>query len=305
MAGQRPEGPSGRASNEEVRAHVEEGSVDIEMQAGGPGASRADLLSHRHPASSAAGGGDGGGGGAANGSAVAQDGSVGSGSGTPPATRTDSKGLQSSEADSEEAAEIKPASYWEITKHFGLLGWTAFGGPAAHVSMFLQVGGASLRHCDKRPLGSCKAVAALMSLLQQRPEQAVIALARAAAARTCCTCRPAPRLHCECNSFALPHLPSSLTPHPCPRPNLLLQLFVEKLHWTTHLVFTELLMLGQCMPGPTSTQMAFAIGVLKKGLSGGLLSGAWGCGSRGECLCDGTGNGCFGDSGDSGALSAY
>lgn len=53
-----------------------------------------------------------------------------------------------------------------------------------------------------------------------------------------------------------------------------LQLFVEKLHWTTHLVFTELLMLGQCMPGPTSTQMAFAIGVLKKGLSGGLLSGA-------------------------------
>jgi chromate transporter len=27
------------------------------------------------------------------------------------------------------------------------------------------------------------------------------------------------------------------------------------------------------MPGPTSTQMGFALGVLKKGLSGGLLSG--------------------------------
>lgn len=114
------------------------------------------------------------------------------------------------------------------------------------------------------------------------------------------------------------------------------KLFVDKLRWCTYWVFTELLMLGQCMPGgqgvrwvrwamacglpkqyvsnglpmlrqgmpggseacflvhpttpdschrpcppslfphagPTSTQMGFAIGVLKKGLSGGLLSGA-------------------------------
>ena len=100
---------------------------------------------------------------------------------------------------------------------------------------------------------------------------------------------------------------------------MLLQLFVDKLRWCTYLVFTELLMLGQCIPGPTSTQarrgrpplqhrgaggqrragarglqertsatacgpaqhaphahapqMGFAIGVLKKGLSGGLVSG--------------------------------
>ena len=33
-------------------------------------------------------------------------------------------------------------------------------------------------------------------------------------------------------------------------------------------------MLGQCMPGPTSTQMGFAQGILKKGLTGGLVSGA-------------------------------
>lgn len=126
--------------------------------------------------------------------------------------------------------------------------------------------------------------------------------------------------------------------------------FVDQLRWCTYVVFTELLMLGQCMPGgcarraaagrlgcgsgggtskclgaagsvapglrrqwlagrepggrwevgaaalpalvqaligqsssaalvapaagPTSTQMGFALGVLKKGLSGGLLSGA-------------------------------
>jgi len=38
-------------------------------------------------------------------------------------------------------------------------------------------------------------------------------------------------------------------------------------------VFTELLALGQCLPGPTSTQMSFAIGVVSRGVPGGLLSG--------------------------------
>ena len=58
---------------------------------------------------------------------------------------------------------------------------------------------------------------------------------------------------------------------PLPLPSL--QLFVDKLRWLTYLVFTELLMLGQTMPGPSSTQMGFAIGVLKKGLLGGAISG--------------------------------
>ncbi|EFN55707.1 hypothetical protein CHLNCDRAFT_35448 [Chlorella variabilis] len=111
------------------------------------------------------------------------------------ALATDSNGVANggsedkpaSEAASEESA-VQPATYGEIAKHFGILGWTAFGGPAAHIAMFQK-------------------------------------------------------------------------------------LFVDKLRWCTYMVFTELLMLGQCMPGPTSTQMGFAIGVLKKGLSGGLLSG--------------------------------
>lgn len=42
------------------------------------------------------------------------------------------------EADAEEELVV-PASYGEIAKHFAYLGWTAFGGPAAHVNMFLKV----------------------------------------------------------------------------------------------------------------------------------------------------------------------
>lgn len=52
------------------------------------------------------------------------------------------------------------------------------------------------------------------------------------------------------------------------------QLFVERYRWLTSGIFVELLALGQCLPGPTSTQMAFAIGVSKKGVTGGLTSGA-------------------------------
>lgn len=80
------------------------------------------------------------------------------------------------------------ATWKELVKYWCILGWTAFGGPAAHIAMFQK-------------------------------------------------------------------------------------LFVDRLRWCSYLVFTELLMLGQCMPGPTSTQMGFALGVLKKGLLGGLVSG--------------------------------
>jgi chromate transporter len=49
--------------------------------------------------------------------------------------------------------------------------------------------------------------------------------------------------------------------------------FVEGKRWMSLTVFNELLSLGQCMPGPTSTQVSFAIGVTQKGIPGGLLSG--------------------------------
>ena len=82
-----------------------------------------------------------------------------------PAGGSDKAGGEASDNASEEApATVNPATYGEIVKYFGILGWTAFGGPAAHIGMFQK-------------------------------------------------------------------------------------LFVEKLRWCTYLVFTELLMLGQCMPG--------------------------------------------------------
>ena len=43
--------------------------------------------------------------------------------------------------------------------------------------------------------------------------------------------------------------------------------------WMSQGVFSELLALGQCMPGPTSTQMSFAMGITQRGALGGVLSG--------------------------------
>jgi len=39
-------------------------------------------------------------------------------------------------------------------------------------------------------------------------------------------------------------------------------------------VYAEIFALAQCIPGPASTQVSFAAGIIKKGATGGLLSGA-------------------------------
>jgi len=49
--------------------------------------------------------------------------------------------------------------------------------------------------------------------------------------------------------------------------------FVERLNWMSETVFLELFALGQCLPGPTSTQLSFSVGITKKGIPGGLMSG--------------------------------
>mmetsp|Transcript_23493 Transcript_23493/g.39353 ORF Transcript_23493/g.39353 Transcript_23493/m.39353 type:complete len:433 (-) Transcript_23493:498-1796(-) len=49
--------------------------------------------------------------------------------------------------------------------------------------------------------------------------------------------------------------------------------FVEQMKWMSASVFAELLALCQCLPGPTSTQVSFAIGVVQQGTLGGLFSG--------------------------------
>jgi len=87
-----------------------------------------------------------------------------------------------------EAKAKAPASFRDIFTSFVLMGWTAFGGPAAHIGIFQKS-------------------------------------------------------------------------------------FVEAKGWMSMTVFNELLSLGQCLPGPTSTQVSFAIGVTQKGIPGGLLSG--------------------------------
>ncbi|XP_024383775.1 uncharacterized protein [Physcomitrium patens] len=88
----------------------------------------------------------------------------------------------------EEDFKVATVSYADIAKQFSLLGWVAFGGPAAHIALF-----------------------------QKR--------------------------------------------------------LVERLRWLTLPVYLEIFALCQCLPGPASTQVSFALGVLKKGVLGGLLSG--------------------------------
>jgi chromate transporter len=57
------------------------------------------------------------------------------------------------------------------------------------------------------------------------------------------------------------------------RVRVFVQTFVEKLKWFSHAIFLEVLALCQCMPGPTSTQVSFALGTFKHGTLGGLTSG--------------------------------
>eukprot|EP00798_Chlamydomonas_sp_ICE-L_P000909 gene910-5229_t len=49
---------------------------------------------------------------------------------------------------------------------------------------------------------------------------------------------------------------------------------IEKLGWMPGEVFMELFALGQCLPGPSSGQVSFAVGIVKKGVLGGLVTGA-------------------------------
>mmetsp|Transcript_42378 Transcript_42378/g.95628 ORF Transcript_42378/g.95628 Transcript_42378/m.95628 type:complete len:492 (-) Transcript_42378:5-1480(-) len=99
---------------------------------------------------------------------------------------------QDEEKDEEAGVKDAPAKasvgFSDIAKNFVLMGWTAFGGPAAHVGLFQKT-------------------------------------------------------------------------------------FVERLNWMSPEVFTELFAVCQCMPGPSSTQMSFALGTTKQGVAGGLLSG--------------------------------
>eukprot|EP00882_Tetradesmus_deserticola_P027131 GHRQ01029998.1.p1 GENE.GHRQ01029998.1~~GHRQ01029998.1.p1 ORF type:complete len:187 (+),score=69.32 GHRQ01029998.1:572-1132(+) len=92
-------------------------------------------------------------------------------------------GPEAQAAEQQLAQQYADVSYADIAKQFSILGWTGFGGPAAHIGMF-----------------------------QRR--------------------------------------------------------LVEKLHWMSDEVYGELFALGQFLPGPTSTQVSFAVGIVKKGVTG-------------------------------------
>jgi|EP00927_Polykrikos_kofoidii_P024029 chromate transporter len=49
--------------------------------------------------------------------------------------------------------------------------------------------------------------------------------------------------------------------------------FVEKFQWMSSERYTELMAMSNCLPGPSSTQTAFAIGISQRGVVGGLVAG--------------------------------
>jgi chromate transport protein ChrA len=48
--------------------------------------------------------------------------------------------------------------------------------------------------------------------------------------------------------------------------------FVDKLKWLDETTFADLFALGNALPGPGSTQLAFSIAVVKNGTLAGLLA---------------------------------
>jgi hypothetical protein len=49
-------------------------------------------------------------------------------------------------ADQQQVEEYTDVTYGDIAKQFSILGWTAFGGPAAHIGMFQRVSSSNGRH---------------------------------------------------------------------------------------------------------------------------------------------------------------
>jgi len=146
-------------------------NADIEAPAGGGAAAAAATTTN------GVGGGGGGGGGGGNGAAA-------------PAAPDGAKVVAAPDAGKEDdgITPFRDISYAEIAKQYAILGWAAFGGPAAHIGLF-----------ERR--------------------------------------------------------------------------LVQKRRWVSASIFTELFALCQCLPGPASTQLSFALGTVKRGVRGGLLSG--------------------------------
>lgn len=72
--------------------------------------------------------------------------------------------------DEPEADRIVQVGYRDIAKEFSLLGWTAFGGPAAHIGLFqrvgVQAGGATCLACRRHDPPGASAWASIRAPLR-------------------------------------------------------------------------------------------------------------------------------------------
>ena len=147
--------------------------------------------------------------------------------------------------DPEEQAEYTDVTYTQLVRQFMLMGWTAFGGPSAHIALFETV----------RPISPCAQHTLGQLLLQDHLSPK--------SARQCFA-------HIITASILLAHSHSySKRAQYC----ACVQTFVQQARWMSEMVFLELFALSSCLPGPTSTQVSFALGAVKRGISGGLLGG--------------------------------
>jgi hypothetical protein len=65
--------------------------------------------------------------------------------GSRPADNKDA-GSPAEAADQQQVEQYADVTYGDIAKQFSILGWTAFGGPAAHIGMFERVSSSILRY---------------------------------------------------------------------------------------------------------------------------------------------------------------
>lgn len=55
------------------------------------------------------------------------------------ATGTASSPLLADDVEAQEGDDYQDVSFWDIYWNFTMMGWTAFGGPQAHIGMFETV----------------------------------------------------------------------------------------------------------------------------------------------------------------------
>ena len=139
--------------------------------------------------------------------------------------------------------------YGDIFRHFALLGWTAFGGPAAHLGMFekLFVERLHWMTCAPTMMFIFQSIVLVGAFFPHKIQS-----------------DPTPPHLSKSNRHA-----SHLHSRHRSKSNRSRAALLQK----SSAIHMELVALGGCLPGPTSTQVSFAIGVIKKGIPGGLLSG--------------------------------